>query len=178
LNKPIASLFSPKKGSRQHTLTEDSMNAMQLNRRFALHALTAAGALALVAGCTTQMGSAPMGDAMYTQTVTLSGANEVPPVTTSATGTASVTIRPDHTVTVKETVTGMTATASHIHQGAAGANGPVIVPFTKSGDNTFVTADGAKLTDAQYDAYKAGNLYVNVHTAANPGGEIRGQLKP
>jgi hypothetical protein len=153
------------------------MNALKLNRRFALRALALAGALGFVAGCTTQMG-APMGDAMYTQTVTLSGANEVPPVTTPATGTATVTIRPDHTVSVKVSATGMNATASHIHQGAASANGPVIVPFTKTGDNTFVAPDGAKLTDAQYDAYKAGNLYVNVHTAANPGGEIRGQLKP
>jgi hypothetical protein len=153
------------------------MNALKLNRRFALRALALAGALGMVAGCTTQMG-APMGDAMYTQTVTLSGANEVPPVTTPATGTASVTIRPDHTVSVKVSATGMTATASHIHQGAASANGPVIVPFTKTGDNTFVAPDGAKLTDAQYDAYKAGNLYVNVHSATHPGGEIRGQLKP
>jgi hypothetical protein len=52
------------------------------------------------------------------------------------------------------------------------------VPFTKTADNTFVAPDGAKLTDAQYDAYKAGGLYVNVHSAAYPGGEIRGQLKP
>ena len=149
------------------------MNAMKLNRRFALRALAAIGAVGIVAGCATQMG-----EPMYTQTVALSGANEVPPVTTPATGSATVTIRPDHTVSVKVSATGMNATASHIHQGAAGANGPVIVPFTKTGDNTFAAPDGAKLTDAQYDAYKAGNLYVNVHTAANPGGEIRGQLKP
>ena len=43
----------------------------------------------------------------------------------------------------------MNATASHIHEGAAGTNGPVIVPFTKSADNTFVAPDGAKLTEAQ-----------------------------
>jgi hypothetical protein len=141
-------------------------------RRVLISALTFAGILGALAGCTT------MSDSMYTQTVTLSGASEVPPVTTAATGTATVTIKPDHSVTVKETVTGMTATASHIHQGAAGANGPVIVPFTKTADNTFVSADGAKLTDAQYDAFKAGNLYVNVHSAAHAGGEIRAQLKP
>lgn len=149
------------------------MNAMQLNRRFALRTLAVVGALGIVAGCATQMG-----EPMYTQTVALSGANEVPPVTTPASGTATVTIRPDHTVSVKVSATGMSATASHIHQGAASANGPVIVPFTKTADNTFVAPDGAKLTDAQYDAYKAGGLYVNVHSAAYPGGEIRGQLKP
>jgi hypothetical protein len=149
------------------------MKATLFDRRNAVIALAVAGAVAWLGGCATTMG-----DAMHTQTVTLSGANEVPPVSTSATGTATVTIRPDHTVTVKESVQGMTATASHIHQGAAGANGPVIVPFTKTGDNAFATAEGAKLTDAQYEAFKAGNLYVNVHSAAHPGGEIRAQLKP
>jgi CHRD domain-containing protein len=148
------------------------MSKSIFHRRALVAALGLAGALGVLASCTT------MSDASYTQTVTLSGANEVPAVTTSATGTATVTIKPDHSVTVKESVTGMTATASHIHQGPAGTNGPVIVPFTKTADNTFVSADDAKLTDAQYDAFKAGNLYVNVHSAAHPGGEIRAQLKP
>jgi len=101
----------------------------------------------------------------------------VPAVATSATGNATVDIKADRTVTASVTVTGMTATASHIHEGAAGTNGPVIVPFVKTGDNTFAAAEGAKLTEAQYESYKAGKLYVNVHSAKNPGGEIRGQLK-
>jgi len=117
-----------------------------------------------------------MGPSMAQQ-VTLSGSSEVPPVTTTATGTAMVTIGDDRSVKATVTATGMTATASHIHEGAAGANGPVIVPFTKTGDNTFAAPDGAKLTEAQYASYKAGNLYVNVHSAKNPGGEIRAQLK-
>jgi hypothetical protein len=54
----------------------------------------------------------------------------------------------------------------------------VIIPLTKSGDGTWSVPAGAKLTDAQYAAFKAGDLYVNVHSAANKGGEIRGQLKP
>jgi len=111
------------------------------------------------------------------QKITLDGANEVPAVTTSAAGTAIVDIKADRSVTASITVSGMTATASHIHEGAAGANGPVIVPFVKTGDNTFAAADGAKLTDAQYESYKAGKLYVNVHSAKAPGGEVRGQLK-
>jgi hypothetical protein len=61
---------------------------------------------------------------------------------------------------------------------AAGKNGPVIVPLAKSGEGTWSVPAGAKLTDAQYEAYKAGELYVNVHSAENKGGEIRGQLKP
>jgi hypothetical protein len=111
------------------------------------------------------------------QSVTLTGANEVPAVSTSATGNGMVTVNPDHTVTAHITVTGMQATASHIHMGAAGANGPVIVPFTKTGDNTFAAPAGAKLTDEQYAAFKAGNTYVNVHSDAHKGGEIRAQLK-
>jgi hypothetical protein len=114
---------------------------------------------------------------MSAQQIVLSGGNEVPPVTTSASGTGTVTINPDHTVSANITVKGMTATASHIHEGAAGANGPVIVPFTKTGDNTFAAPAGAKLTDNQYASYKAGNLYVNAHSAEHPDGEIRAQLK-
>ena len=111
------------------------------------------------------------------QKVALTGDSEVPAVATTATGTATVDIRPDRSVKVLVVVSGMTATASHIHEAGAGANGPVIVPFTKTGDNTFASADGAKLTEAQYESYKAGKLYVNVHSAKNPGGEVRGQLK-
>ena len=110
------------------------------------------------------------------ENVTLSGKNEVPPVDSKAAGSGTVTVNADKTVTAKITVTGMTATAAHIHMAAAGANGPVIVPFTKTADNTFEAAPGAKMTDEQYAAYKAGNTYVNVHTAKNPNGEIRGQL--
>ena len=79
-----------------------------------------------------------------------------------------VTVNADHTVTAKIIATGMSATAAHIHQGAKGANGKVIVPFTKTGDNEFSAPPGAKLTDEQYQAYKAGDLYVNVHSAAHP----------
>jgi len=74
--------------------------------------------------------------------------------------------------------TGVAGTAAHIHEGARGKNGPVIIPLTKSGSDTWTVPAGAKLSDAQYDAYKAGNLYVNVHSEANKGGEVRGQLAP
>jgi hypothetical protein len=109
--------------------------------------------------------------------VALTGANEVPPVQTSATGSGTVSVSSDRKVTVSITVNGMTPTAAHIHEGAAGANGPVIVPLEKKGDNQFVAREGAQMSDTQYSAYKAGRTYLNVHSAKNPGGEIRAQLK-
>ena len=118
-----------------------------------------------------------MSQAMGGEQITLSGSNEVPPVTTSAAGSGTVAIKPDGSVSAHIMVTGMTATAAHIHEGAAGTNGPVVVPFTKSGDNMFDAPAGAKLTEAQMASFKAGKLYVNVHSAKNPGGEVRAQLK-
>ncbi len=129
-------------------------------------------ALVLLTGCATVEGWVGMGGTK------LSGSQENPPVTTSASGKADITVKADHTVTGTVTVSDMKATAAHIHEGAAGKNGGVAVPLTKTSDNTFSVAANAKLTDAQYSAYKAGNLYVNVHSAANPAGEVRGQLKP
>jgi hypothetical protein len=110
--------------------------------------------------------------------IELTGAQEVPPVSTSATGSGQITILPDHSVSGSITTSGVAATAAHIHEAGPGRNGPVIIPLTKSSDNTFEVPSGAKLTDSQYASYQAGNLYVNTHSAAHPGGEIRGQIAP
>jgi len=137
-------------------------------------ALAAAGTLG---GCSQWNQMASNTPAMMVgHRVTLTGAQEVPPVNTTATATGVVEIAPDRSVSGAITTSGINATAAHIHEGAAGANGPVIVPMVKDGENKFVFPAGAKVTDAQYDAYKAGRLYVNVHSAANPGGELRAQL--
>ena len=109
--------------------------------------------------------------------VKLSGDQEVPPVKSSGAGSGTITINDDGAVSGSVTATGFAPTAAHIHHAAAGKNGPVIVPFTKEGDK-FSAPAGAKLTADQMKAYKAGELYVNVHSAANPGGEVRAQLKP
>jgi len=110
--------------------------------------------------------------------VTLSGAEEVPPVTTSAHGSGSFTVGEDKSVSGSITVMGLSPFAAHIHTGARGTNGPVAVGLEKRGDAGWAVPAGAKFTDAQYEAFKAGNTYVNVHTPANKGGEIRGQLRP
>ena len=119
---------------------------------------------------------ASTGDMMPGSSVKLDGSQEVPPVTSSATGSGSIMVAADKSVSGSVTTTGIDAKAAHIHQAAPGVNGGVIVPLTKSGDATWSVPPGAKLTDEQYASYQAGNMYVNVHSAANPGGEIRGQL--
>ena len=108
--------------------------------------------------------------------VVLQGAQEVPPVSTTASGTGIIKIGPDRSVSGSITTSGINATAAHIHEGATGTNGPVIVPLTKTSDNVWSVPAGAKLTEAQYAGHVARNLYVNVHSAAHPGGEIRGQI--
>lgn len=113
-----------------------------------------------------------------TVSVDLKGGSEVPANTSTASGTGSISVAADKSVSGKITTTGIEGKMAHIHTGAAGANGPVLVGLTKDGDNGWTVPAGAKFTDEQYAAYLAGGLYVNVHTAAHPGGEIRGQLLP
>lgn len=139
--------------------------------------ICAAVAVVLVAGCgkaskSSEMSGSSMG------AVTLTGAQEVPSVGTTGSGKGTITVAADRTVSGSVTTSGVPGTAAHIHMGAPGQNGPVIIPLVKSGDNVWSVPPGAKLTDPQWEAYKAGNLYVNVHTEANKGGEVRGQLKP
>jgi hypothetical protein len=110
--------------------------------------------------------------------VQLSGKNEVPPVTSAATGQGTFVINDDKTISGSITTTGINGNGAHLHVGAAGQNGPVAVPLAKSGDGGWSVPKDAKLTDDQYKAFQQGDLYVNVHSAAHPDGEIRAQLKP
>jgi len=110
--------------------------------------------------------------------VTLSGDQEVPAVKTAGAGSGAISVAADRSVSGSVTTTGVAGTMAHIHEAAPGKNGPVVIPLSKSGDGTWSVPAGAKLTDAQFSSFKAGNLYLNVHSAANPGGEVRGQLKP
>jgi len=133
--------------------------------------MSAVIALGLLAGCAKS--SQP-----YSSTIKLDGSQEVPPVTTSAKGTGEITVLPNRTVGGRIVIADVVATAAHIHAGAAGTNGPVVVTLTKSSSTTFTVPNGSKLSEAHYAAYRAGNLYVNVHSAKFPGGEIRAQIKP
>lgn len=110
--------------------------------------------------------------------VRLTGDQEVPAVTSTATGVGTIAIKNDHSVSGSIKTTGIEGTVAHIHLAEPGKNGPPIITLTKSADNTWSVPEGAKLTDDQYKSFKEGNLYVNVHSAEHKGGEIRTQLKP
>ena len=108
----------------------------------------------------------------------LSGAQEVPANASKATGSSTIWVAANKSVSGKVSISGMTPTAAHIHEAALGANGPVIVTLTQVSDALFEAPANATLTNAQYASYLAGKLYINVHSKAYPGGEIRVQLSP
>lgn len=108
----------------------------------------------------------------------LTGDQEVPPVNTTAVGSGRITVATDGSVSGSIRVSGLAVTMAHIHLGAVGKNGPVIIPLTKTGDGVWSVPPGARLTSEQLRSYQAGDLYVNVHSEANKGGEVRAQLRP
>jgi CHRD domain len=134
----------------------------------ALRALLASAALAAFSG------SALAADSE----VKLTGAEETPPVTTLASGTETIRIGADKSVSGTVKTTGIDGTMAHIHVGAPGQSGPPIITLNKGAGGTWLVPEGSKLTDEQYASFKAGNLYVNVHSAEHKPGEIRAQLKP
>lgn len=143
-------------------------------------AAAGAVALALAAGST--------GAQTGNFNIALQGAQEVPPVTTTATGTFQGTLS-GNSMTYTLTATGSALTMAHFHQGAAGANGPVVAflfgpnqagvdSINESG--TITVEDLSGPLQGNWDGFVAaldsGQIYVNVHSVANPGGEIRGQV--
>ena len=110
--------------------------------------------------------------------VTLTGAEETPAVTTQASGKGSIVVNADKSVSGSVTTQGINGTAAHIHVGAPGQKGPPAITLAKGDNGVWNVPAGSTLSDEQYASYLAGNLYVNVHSADNKGGEIRGQLKP
>ena len=133
----------------------------------------------------------------------LSGENEVPPVTTTATGTATLTIEGSEIVYRVEVVNLENVLVSHIHVGAEGENGDVRMNLCNTTDTPACATTGSGVLvegsnavtqggitfDSLVSAIRAGNAYVNVHTSDGdeipnegpgdfPGGEIRGQITP
>ena len=157
----------------------NTISQQTTGRRVRFGRASAFSALALAALFATGCTSLGSGLGMSTPSagkVGLQGSFEVPPVVTEAKANGTIVVANDHSISGSVMTTGIVGTAAHIHQAALGENGPVIVPLVRSSPDTFVVPAGTRLTDAQYTAYAAGDLYVNVHSAAHPSGEIRGQL--
>lgn len=115
--------------------------------------------------------------AVTTITLALSGAQEVPPNGSTATGTGEVTIDlVSRQFTAKATTQGLAGTAAHVHDGPSGVSGPILFPMTESAAGSGVWSTSVQLTQAQMTELNAGRYYINVHSAAFPGGEIRGQI--
>lgn len=133
--------------------------------------------------------------AKYPYDAPLSGENEVPPVDTSATGEGEFTVPENGTMKYRVNITGiMNASASHIHMAKEGENGDVVAdllnsPTSKDKDTAWGMIFRGNLTDSSLKgplegktlddlvtAMESGEIYVNVHTAAHPDGEVRGQV--
>ncbi len=146
-----------------------------ITRRSTFAALAAIGALAFT-GCSMMDSSSRATTMAGSMNVPLTARAEVPPNGSSGSGLAKLDL--DGSV-LKWTVTyqGMTGpvTAGHIHGPAPeGANAGVVIPFSSTANPI---TGSATLSPAQLADMKAGLYYVNLHTAANPGGEVRGQIK-
>ena len=109
----------------------------------------------------------------------LTGDQHDPVVTTDATGTGTFSLT-SAGLAYDITFEGLTISVSHFHLGATGVSGGVVRTIDFGGANTvsgiWTPQDAQPLTDSLLAEVVAGNIYVNLHTSANPGGEIRGQL--
>ena len=147
-----------------------------MTRHTVLRSALAASLVAMAAaGC----GQMRPSQKMDIYEATLSGSQEVPPTNTQGRGAAEIQLNTNtYVLTWKVTYSGLSgpATAAHIHGPAGpGSNAGVLVPFAGANANPIVGQ--ATITPQQYGDLAAGQWYVNIHTAANPGGEIRGQLR-
>lgn len=121
--------------------------------------------------------SDPPASSIITFAALLVGANEVPANLSTATGSATALFNNDTKIlTLTANFTGMTPTAAHIHNAAAGTNGPIVFGLGAAPFSTPISFTSTALTSTQEADLKANNYYVNIHSAVFPGGEIRGQL--
>lgn len=122
--------------------------------------------------------AAPLGTVVAVQ-ASLAGSSEVPPTSSAGTGTLEASYNQEtHVLNYSVNYSGMSGPvkAGHFHGPAApGANAGVVVPFVGAMESPIKGT--AVLTPSQSADLLAGKWYVNLHTAANPGGEIRGQVE-
>ncbi len=133
----------------------------------------------LIAGCSVS-GSSSNAVASITRTATLTGTQEVPAVTnTTATGSGTFIVdSKTRAISGSVTTKSLTGTVAHIHTGATGVSGPPVVMLTETtaGSGIWEVPTGTVLSTANYELFLNDGLYVNVHSNANPRGEIRGQI--
>ena len=127
-------------------------------------------------------GAAPAGGGpavpAYVRFAALSGATEVPANASTATGAATFSLDPATKIlTGTVTTSGITGVSAHIHEGARGVSGPIVFPLSGGSNGVWTVPANTVLTDAQYATLQATNYYVNVHSSAFTGGEIRGQIE-
>ena len=150
-----------------------------MTRQTILRTTVTAGLLAFgLAGCGHMSNMMSSGNTTHYH-ATLSGSQEVPPTSSAGTGMADVELNTStNTVSWKVTYSGLSgpATAGQIHgPAAAGANAPVMIPFSNVSSSPI--EGKMQITAAQAAEIAAGRTYVNIHTAKDKGGEIRGQLQ-
>lgn len=143
------------------------------------------GLLLLFNGCKDDDDTAPTDEVVKFENISLTGAKEVPSNNSTATGTFNGTFN-KITKVLSYTITysGITPTAMHFHKGSITESGPVVIgidagtnPYT--GSNTYTSPVGGSTSPLSADQETdllAGSWYVNIHTEAYPGGEIRGQV--
>ena len=106
-----------------------------------------------------------------------SGDQEVPAITTDASGTGAITLDTSTgLITGTINVFNISPTMAHIHVGDIGTNGGIVLALTDTGAGVFTVPANTILSMAQMDLMQAEGLYTNFHTTANSGGEIRGQI--
>lgn len=140
--------------------------------KFPIHMFTRAAPLVLMLLASTNL------HAEHPIEVTLTGSTVIPPVTTTGSGTGQFTIASDHKMIGSIKVFEMSPTMAHIHVAPHGKNGPPIITLGKIANDSYAVPPDVILSDEQYADYQAGKLYVQVHSANYPNGELRAQLLP
>jgi hypothetical protein len=120
-------------------------------------------------------------EVVFAKDVALSGSNEVPPVTTTATGVAILRLTQDKVLYSRVTVNNLESndvlTAAHVHPGATGTNGPPLIFLASSLADFGVVKVSSPLPDAQYNQLLNDPMYVNAHSSLHAAGLIRGQIR-